>query len=179
MTEDVLARHALHLVVHVRGCTRDDLPALEWWGLYGAHRGIIEEAWNAHESGSNVMLVADLRGAPVGQVWIDFTRKADERAAVIWALRVHPILQNLGLGARLLATAETLARDRGFDVAEVAVEKASAGLVRLFERSGYTAFGEETSPSANAGDAERWLLRKTIAPAREDGFHAGARDVDA
>src|SRR5438093_11002918 len=61
--------------ITVRICRREDLPALEWFGLFTEHREIIRETFESQERGEAVMLIADLNGFPIGQVWINLTLK--------------------------------------------------------------------------------------------------------
>src|SRR3954454_4848974 len=67
------------LRVSIRPCERDDLPGLEWFGLYTPHREIIAAAFDRQVRGTNLMLVAEANGFPVGQVWIDLEKQAAER----------------------------------------------------------------------------------------------------
>lgn len=163
-------RLELSLPVSVRLCTREDLPALEWYGLYTAHREIIAEAWRRQEQGDNLMLLAEANGAPAGQVWIDLARSRAARAGFLWAVRVVPWLEGLGIGSWLVGCAERLLRARGLAAAELGVEKKNAGARRLYQRLGYRPVGElqEEYGFTPPGGApvrvaiDEWLLRKRI-----------------
>ena len=162
-------RYVVPLTVTIRECARDDLSALEWYGLFSRHREIIRDAYARQQRGENLMLLAVANGFPVGQVWVNLLRKRAESAGVLWAVRVYPFLQNLGIGARLLAAAEQALRDRAFAFAEVGVEKGSRAL-RFYERLGYRRVGElREEYSFTTPDGERvsvpvdeWLLRKRL-----------------
>jgi hypothetical protein len=82
----------------IRACEERDLDNLEWFGIFKAHRAIFHEAFRRHRAGENPMLVLDLGGFPVGQVWIDLMKKRAQSTGVLWALRVFPIFQGMGLG---------------------------------------------------------------------------------
>src|SRR4051812_19296174 len=66
-----IATFSVPLRVSIRPCMREALPQLEWFGLYTPHREIIGEAFDRQGRGENLMLVAEVNGFPVGQVWID------------------------------------------------------------------------------------------------------------
>jgi ribosomal protein S18 acetylase RimI-like enzyme len=163
-------RFALTLDVVIRPAARGDLDALEWYGQFTAHREIIDQAFARQERGENLMLLAVANDFPVGQAWVDLTVRADEGAGVLWAVRVFPFLQGLGLGARLLATAEESLRERGFAFAEIGVEKDNAGARRLYERAGYRLHRELLEEYEVTGPdgtrvrvpVDQWMLRKDL-----------------
>jgi ribosomal protein S18 acetylase RimI-like enzyme len=163
-------RVVLPLEVTIRECARDDLPGLEWWGMFSHHREIIEDAFARQERGENLMLIAFANGSPVGQAWIELAVRADEGAGLLWAVRVHPVLQGLGLGARLLEAAERALRERGFAWAEIGVEKDNPRARALYERVGYRLhreLREEYGYTPPGGQPVRhvidqWMLRKDL-----------------
>ena len=53
------------------------------------------------------------------------------------ALAVYPAFQGAGVGAQLLAAAETLAREAGLPAMSIQVYGQNSGAVRLYERMGY------------------------------------------
>jgi ribosomal protein S18 acetylase RimI-like enzyme len=166
-----LARLALKLPVTIRACRQEDVRLLEWEGLFTPHRAIIEEAWRRHVGGTNVMIVADMSGYPVAQVWIDLEKLEEGSAAVLWALRVHPVLQRAGLGSRLLREAERWLISRGFSVVEIGVDKSNPEALRLYERLGYHVDRgsieqyQYVTPDGTQVDAvaDLWMLRKPLA----------------
>lgn len=129
----------IQVEVDFRLAQEDDLPALEWMGLFTPHREIIARTFEAQEQGEAAMLLGIGGGFPLGQAWIDFL----PRYPRIWAVRVFPPLQGAGLGSRLMAEAESLAASRGADAVEVGVEHDNPGARRLYERLGYRAADEE------------------------------------
>ena len=129
--------------VGFRPCRESDLSILEWGGLFTTHRDIIRSAFRRQqERGDLLMLVADLGGYPVGQVWIDFCRCADEGAGFLWAVRVLESMQGAGIGARMIAAAEDVIRGRGRPCARLLVERRNKRARRLCERLGYAGLGE-------------------------------------
>jgi ribosomal protein S18 acetylase RimI-like enzyme len=165
-----LHRSAIVAEVVVRTCRAEDLPALEWFGQFTHHRQVFTEAFARHLRGENLMLVADLNGFPVGQAWIDLTKRRADSVGYVWAVRVFSILRNLGLGTALMATAENLLQERGFAIAEVGVEKDNAAARRLYERLGYRVVRglvEEYQYTPPGGaptvqQVEQWLMHKQL-----------------
>ncbi|MDB4935512.1 MAG: N-acetyltransferase [Labilithrix sp.] len=174
----VLDRFRRRLEIVVRHCEASDLPALEWFGSFSPHRGFMEEQFVRHGRGENVMLVADHAGFPVGQVWIDLVTQAGEGIATIWALRVIASLQRLGIGMRLLAAGEGVARAAGFDAAEIGVEHDNPGVRNWYERIGYRFVRDEvieqTYRSADGDVSQRIfdqaILRKSLRAAVPSGL---------
>jgi ribosomal protein S18 acetylase RimI-like enzyme len=161
----------LVLELTIRRCLASDLPKLEWFGMFTAHREIFCDAFKRQQGGENLMLVCDCNGFPIGQVWIDFTRKEDESVALIWALRIYPFLQNLCIGGRLLTAAEWAVRQRNLRTVEVFVEKTCPAARRFYERHGYEQVGEVQehfcfrapgSRSRRRILLDEWVLRKAL-----------------
>jgi ribosomal protein S18 acetylase RimI-like enzyme len=156
--------------VVVRRCQSEDLPLLEWYGLFRDHRELFADAFARHLAGENVMLVADLHGFPVGQTWIDLAKHRTERVGYIWAVRVFPFLRGLRIGTHLMYAAETVLSEHGYPCAEVGVEKDNAAARRLYERLGYTLLGEAreeygfTTPDGVRASfaVDHWILRKSL-----------------
>jgi len=158
--------------VAVRPAVEWDLTDLEWFGLFRTHRRMIAETFEAAKRGEQIMLVADLNGFAIGQVWIDLMLKPDLKSGSIWALRVIPCLQRLGVGTLLVGAAEEAIRRHGFHTAEIGADMDNPGARRLYERLGYgvvsTWSGEYsyTTPEGIVirGDSEQWILRKSLMP---------------
>jgi ribosomal protein S18 acetylase RimI-like enzyme len=159
----------ISLELHTRLCGEGDLAALEWYGMYTHHREIIADAYRRQLACENDMLICELAGFPVAQVWIDLSKRRSERIGVLWALRVFPFLRGRGIGSTLLARAENRLRARQFVGAEVGVEKTNTAARRLYERRGYRSIGsvcERYSYVSNGARvdavADQWLLRKPL-----------------
>lgn len=172
MSGEPLARFEAALPITIRRCEPDDLPKLEWFGMFAMHREIIRDAFARQERGENLMLVADANGFPVGQVWTDFARHAAEHAAFIWAMRVLPLVQCCGIGAQLMRAAETAAQSRGCVTLQLGVEKTNVSARRFYERNGYELFDElreqysfrpPDSPNEQSVALDEWLMRKLVA----------------
>lgn len=170
---EVFEQFPVPVQITIRTCVQDDLPGLEWFGAFSEHRQIIESTFESQARGENLMLIAEANSFPVGQIWIDLVPNAKASAGYLWALRVLPCLQNLGLGARLLSHAEQLLRKRHFRSAELAVEKNNLDARRFYERRGYLLAGETTdkysyvAPGGNKKHVpmKLWLMRKDLSNA--------------
>lgn len=158
--------------VTVRPCTAADLPNLEWFGAFTHHRAIIAEAFALQTAGQVLMLVADVRGFPVGQIWLDLRPREISDLPMAWALRVMEPFRGLGIGARLMAAVEAAAADCGYDRIELGVEKDNPGARALYERLGWGVTGERResysylTPEGLAAThlLDEWVMQKTLTP---------------
>lgn len=157
---EVFDRWEVCLDVEIRVTREEDLPALEWHGVFGHHRWQIEETFEEQQAGDALMLVAHVRDAPVGQVWVDLRRKRAEHVAHLWALRVMPHLEGNGIARRLIFAAEAAARERGFLFLELAVDVENARARKLYGHLGFLPAGRE--PTGEEEMPYRDLLRRTI-----------------
>ena len=171
LASDQLQQFTVSVPVTIRLCRKDDLPALEWFGMFTDHREMILAAYASQERGEALMLVAETQGFPVGQVWIDLTLERVDATGVLWAVRVFPTLQNRGIGTRLMVAAEDVLRCRGCTAVELGVEKDNLLAKRFYERQGYRVVAdtqEEYSYTTPDGvlvcvPTEQWILRKALA----------------
>jgi ribosomal protein S18 acetylase RimI-like enzyme len=172
---------SVRLDVVIRPCREADLPALEWFGLFTPHRPLIRSVFEQQERGDALMLVAEVNGASSGQLWVDLAQRRSEHVAEIWAVRVMPCLQGHGIGARLVAAAETTLLERGYRRVELTVEIDNPGARRVYERLGYAL--ERTRPAADApgapdrGERLQWVLAKDLRPAPPIGIRWTMGDV--
>jgi ribosomal protein S18 acetylase RimI-like enzyme len=143
------------LDVAVRPATAADLQDLEWYGHQARLRRHIADILDRRAAGETELLVADANGFAVGRLGIDFVRLAD--AALLWSFAVIPHLQGLGIGTAMLAEADRMSRERGFETVEIRVEKDNPRARRLYERRGFAIVGEATGPAP-----PEWILRKTV-----------------
>lgn len=122
------------LAVTIRACQQTDLSELEWFGLLTEYRQTIIEAFQRYQKGEILRLVAEANHFPAGQLWVDLTERRGEAIGVLWALRVFIPSQNLGIGTRLIASAEQHLKTLGFRTSELEVEKDNPEAMRLYER---------------------------------------------
>jgi GNAT superfamily N-acetyltransferase len=157
----------------VRPCTAEDLEKLEWFGAFTHHRAIIRDAFEMQGRGEAVMLVAEVGGFPVGQAWLDLRPRAGSEAPLVWAVRVMAPLRGLGLGARLMAGLESVARARGHRGLELGVETDNPAARAFYERLGWRVTGERqesygyVTPDGQAVThaLREWVMVKALKPA--------------
>ncbi|HEX6978193.1 MAG TPA: GNAT family N-acetyltransferase [Alphaproteobacteria bacterium] len=138
--------------------------------MFSDHRHIIRAAFERQKRGENVMLVALADGFPAGQAWIDLVKKRHEKIAVIWAVRVHPTRQRLGIGQCLMTKAEQIAAANAFRFTEIGVERDNAGVIPFYRRLGYHLQGSEAelfryeTPDGRTVERviDQWLFRKPV-----------------
>ncbi|MHB8626976.1 MAG: GNAT family N-acetyltransferase [Aggregatilineales bacterium] len=138
----------LRLAVTFRPAERDDLPNLEWHGEYTHFRRVFRNTFDEQRAGRRLMLLADVNGYPIGQVFIQL-ESADDwwqggRRAYLYSLRVMDIFQHHGIGTSLIQEAERLLSDRDYDSISIAVAKDNPGARRLYERLGYGIVAEDS-----------------------------------
>jgi CheY-like chemotaxis protein len=99
-----------------------------------------------------------------------FILKDSPAEALIWAVRVLPPLQGLGIGGRLVIAAEEAIARAGFARAEIGVETDNPAARRLYERLDYRLVGTErgaygyTTPEGVMVRVplEEWVLHKSL-----------------
>lgn len=161
---------SLTLPVTIRPCQESDLANLEWFGLLTEYRRTITDAFQRHQKGEIIMLVAEANRFPIGQVWIDLIKRRENASGVLWALRVLIPFQNLGIGTRLIGSAERLLKAQGFRLSELGVEKDNPRAQRLYERLGYQVIRdnieewEYTPPNGTPVQVrtDEWILHKFL-----------------
>jgi ribosomal protein S18 acetylase RimI-like enzyme len=167
---------SISLQLIVRAARDADLPCLEWFGSFAAHREILARMLRMQQQGDGLLLLAAIDEFPVAQVALDLEQRRAERVGRLWALRVFPFLQGKGIGSRLIAAAEQSLVEAGFAVAEIGAEKWNGAARRLFERLGYRVTRElrepysYRTPQGDQVDAvsDQWMLEKPL-PARGRG----------
>ena len=177
LDDAVVGRLVVTADITVRLCAAGDLPKLEWFGAFAHHREIFAREYERHLRGTNLMLVADLHGFPVGQAWADVEKRRAESIGVIWAVRVLPPLQGLGVGSALVQSAEQCLRARGFRRAELGVETWNVDARRLYDRLGYRledeireVYSYTTPDGVQAGHlVDQWILRKDLGMPQDPG----------
>ncbi len=149
-----IERHTLSLQMQVvfRPAERDDLPKLEWYGKYTHFRRVFQRTYEEQLRGQRLMLLADVNGFPVGQIFIQLENYEDlwldmRKRAYLYSLRVMDAFQRQGLGSALLREAETLLRAQRYDSVSIAAAKDNPGARRLYERHAFRVVAE---------DAGRW-----------------------
>lgn len=141
--------------------------------LFNAKSRQFGEDWLERQEGGEVYIaVAELDGAPVARVGLDFISHVSEGAAHLWSAHVEPDFQSRGIGTTLVRHLERVARARGFDLIRLEVGKDNRRAQQLYERLGYAVCGEEIG-RWRYRDGDRivevvedcWTMKKRFAPA--------------
>jgi len=160
--DDIFDSCRVTLDVCIRQCREDDLPALEWFGLFAPHRALIRKVFVQQQQGRALMLVVEVNGEASGQAWIDWSARSTG-AAELWAVRILPCLQRQGLGARLVDVAERLAFASGCVEMRLGVDTGSARARRFYERLGYRYTATAvTTHRTGAQASKQWLMAKAL-----------------
>jgi len=163
------------LAFRIRPAAEADLEALEWGGEFRRFRRLYRAAYEEARRGERALLVADVQGQVVGQIFVQLGGAFPGQplaSGYLYAFRVRPEFRNLGLGTALVAEAEGFLRRQGFSQVVIAVAKDNAGALRLYQRLGYERFGEDPGAWSYIDDRGRiqditepaYLLSKSLAP---------------
>lgn len=173
--ETVLSRLLVSLEVAVRPAIAEDIPRLEWGGEFWRLRSRFERAFREQQAGRRLLLIADVRGYPVGRLFVQLARGNPLYAngtsrAYLYSFSVLEALRGNGIGTLLLETAERYLADHGYRWATIAAAKDNDGALRLYERRGYRMFREDpgvwsyTDPAGDEHEVEEpsWVLQKRL-----------------
>lgn len=135
--------------VTIRAAVESDLPGLEWDGQYAHYRRLYRHAMNEAKRGRRLLLVAELAGYLVGQIFIQFNSGRSEladgkRSGYLYSFRVRPEYRNQGIGSDLLRKAEAVLMSRAFERAVIAVARDNEGAQRLYDEHGYQWFAADS-----------------------------------
>jgi ribosomal protein S18 acetylase RimI-like enzyme len=147
--DDPTGGFTLSLPVTIRQAEQTDVDKLEWFGQFTHFRRLIHRAYQEQVRGRRLMLVADVNGFPVAQIFVQFAannrRIADGHSrAYLYSFRVFALFQRKGIGTHLMAETEAILRERGFRWATIAVAKDNDGALRLYQRLGFRQIGEDS-----------------------------------
>lgn len=138
----------LSIMLQFRLATEADLPLLEWYGQFTHFRRLYHKTYQDQRSGIRQMLVADLNGFPVGQIFILLNliarkRTDGETRGYLYALRVLDHLRGMGIGTCLIEQAEQRLLQHGYQWSTISVAKTNVKARRLYERLGYRIFRDD------------------------------------
>ncbi len=179
MTDTALRSLTLQLEVVFRFAERSDLPNLEWYGEYTHFRRVFMRAFEDQLAGRRLILLADVNGWPIGQVFIQLESWDDQfpdrgTRAYLYSLRVMDAFRQQGIGTALLREAEAILIARGYESVSIAAAKDNPGARRLYERLGYRVFAEDDGRWNYVDHEGRvrhviepcWVLEKHLSNAR-------------
>ena len=126
----------LTLPLIVRDLTAEDLPTCEWAGS-----GVPDGLARARRGEVDYLAVCAPTGRPIATGGINYQEAPG--AGTLYQLHVHEMLRCCGIGTALIEAAELRIRDRGLDRAELGVDRQEPRPQALYERLGYTIFGQK------------------------------------
>jgi ribosomal protein S18 acetylase RimI-like enzyme len=144
-----MANHILSNV-QIRHITKSDLPLLEWDGEFIHFRRVYANAFKRAQQGHSLLWAAAMPGSKtiIGQIFIQISCNRPELAdgvkrAYFYSFRVRPSYRSLGVGKKLLWTAETELHRRGFEFITCNVAKENQRAISLYEQIGYIIVSHE------------------------------------
>lgn len=165
----------LQMAVTIRLATKTDVPKLEWYGQFTHFRNLIQRAYREQVRGRRLMLVADLNGFPIGQVFIQLESTnqliADGRVrSYLYSFRVMEMFRGMGIGTALLHESEAILRGRGYSVVTLSVAKDNPDALRLYQRNGYRIYADDPGQWSYVDhrgitrfvDEPCWMLEKKL-----------------
>ena len=142
-------RHSILSSLHIRTLLEEDLPALEWDGMYTHYRELFQIAYHRLSSKRGLAWVVDLPDKGIiGQVFIQLTCQRPEladgrRRAYLYSFRVKPAYRRLGIGKTLLNHAEDELRKRNISFVTLNVSRDNTDAIRLYKKHGYEIIAPE------------------------------------
>ncbi len=115
----------------------DRQAVIDLWGQCGLvvpHNNPERDIQRKLEVNPEWFLVGELDGAPVATCMAGY----EGHRGWINYLAVRPDLQGRGLGRRIMAAAETLLKQAGCPKINLQIRETNAGVVRFYERIGYS-----------------------------------------
>lgn len=163
----------VNVAINIRPLVATDLPSLEWYGQYTHFRRMYKRTFQDQLAGKRLMLVADLNGYAVGQVFLHLNLRYNsdgQERGYLYSLRVMDHLQGMGIGTRLIRYAEQELAQRGFDWTLISAAKTNPRARQLYERLGYRMYGEDDGRwkyTNHLGEVVHmhepcWLLEKSL-----------------
>lgn len=151
----------------IRQVTHDDLPRLEWNGLFIHFRNVFWKSFVEQQFGDRHLLIAEINHELVGRLFVlhrrsQLERPAWQRRGYLYSFYVLERYRGLGIGSALLQAAEAHLRCISFHTAAISVARTNQGALRLYQRHGYQL------TSTDNGDwsylDHRGVLRKVTEP---------------
>lgn len=130
------------LTLHTRDLTIEDLPYCSFAGTPHHLTDVRRQLLRAAKNEVDYLAVCTKADLPVAIGGVDYAPVPE--AGTIWQLAVDPALQGVGIGTYLIGAAEERIRHRGLATAELAVEVDNPRARALYERLGYSAYGQQT-----------------------------------
>ncbi len=134
--------------VVIRSATDADLTALEWEGQYVHYRRLFKKAVAEARRGRRLLLLAEVDGRVVGQIFVQLTTKpafsaSGSASGYLYAFRVKQAHRNQGIGTQLMLEAESQLLRLGYRRVVISVAKRNNAARRLYQRLDYRIFSED------------------------------------
>ena len=166
---------ALKLGLKVRVATPEDIQKLEWNGQYTHFRNLFRRAYVEQKRKNRLLLIMDFNNYPIARLFIQFigqneTIDDDNQRGYIYSFNVMEPFRNLGIGTRMLNTAESILRNRGYQLVTISVAKDNSGALKLYRRAGYQIYGEDDGQwqfrdhmdNLHQMNEPSWLMKKAL-----------------
>ncbi len=165
----------IELPITIRVAQRQDLALLEWHGQFTHFRQLFKRSYDEQQRGNRLMLLAISNDYPVARLFIQFNSSNQDMAdghtrAYLFSFYVMEMLRGRGIGKRLMAHAEDLLIQRGYQQARIAVAKNNMRALRLYEHLNYLIYAEDSGRwryydhqnRLNEVSEPCWLLQKQL-----------------
>ncbi len=130
------------LTLHARDLREEDLPYCSFAGTPHHLTSVRRQLLRAAEREVDYLAVCAEADLPIAIGGVDYA--ITPGAGTLWQLSVDPALQGCGIGTYLIGAAEERIRHRKNAAAELAVEVDNPRARALYERLGYSAYGQQT-----------------------------------
>jgi ribosomal protein S18 acetylase RimI-like enzyme len=135
--------------LQIRSLKEEDLPALEWDGMYTHYRELFQIAYQRIASHRGLAWVVEIPDKGIiGQVFIQLTCQRPELAngrthAYLYSFRIKPTYRRMGIGKTVLNFVDGNLLARNYQFVTLNVSKENLDAIRLYERHGYRTIGPE------------------------------------
>ena len=165
----------LKTTLKIRKANFDDLKRLEWNGQFTHFRKLFRRAYLEQNKGKRLMLVMDFNGYPIARLFIQFINPerittSNKNRGYIYSFTVMEHFRSLGIGTRMLATAEAVLRKKGYKLATISVAKHNTRALDLYKRQGYRMIGEDSGKwqyddhegNVHYVNEPSWFMKKSL-----------------
>lgn len=134
--------------LRIRPIVKDDLPQLEWNGLFTHFRQVFWKSFIEQQLGDRHLLVAELNDQIIGRLFIlhrrsQFERPPAQRSGYLYSFYVLEPFRGSGIGSALLTAAEAHLISLQIYTATMAVARTNHSALRLYQRHGYRLTGKD------------------------------------
>lgn len=136
------------LSLRIREASEEDLPALEWDGEFTRFRRLYKDAMREAKKGRRIILVAEIGNDVIGQLFVNFhstwrNRFLGKRTGYLHSFRVKPAFRSRGIGRSLIATAESMLKQRGYNRSVISVAQSNEAALKLYQDLGYQVYRKD------------------------------------